>query len=90
MARQPNEMEFSDLEIEKAYRRKKLGTALVKLVISHLRDKGIRRIYGSVAKKDLEDFPQLVRWWESFDFRRGNKYDYAVSGAIAYMYLDLD
>jgi len=83
------EVEFSDVELEPPYRRKGLGTKLVKLVITRLRERGVRHIYGSVPRSALEEFPEIVQWYERLGFKNGERYPVAVPGAVAYLHLDL-
>jgi ribosomal protein S18 acetylase RimI-like enzyme len=84
-----DEMEFSDLIIEPPYRQRGLGAKLLRLVISHLREKGVKEIYGSVMGKDLKEFPNMVEWYERLGFRKGERYPYAIDDAVVYLHLDL-
>jgi GNAT superfamily N-acetyltransferase len=50
------------------YRRMGLGTHLLQFVIKKARQRGIKRIYGSLAQEDINNNPNLVRWYKKHGF----------------------
>ncbi|WP_333265830.1 GNAT family N-acetyltransferase [Microcoleus sp. S36a_B3] len=50
------------------YRRMGLGTHLLKFAIKKARQRGIKRIYGSLTQKDINNNPNLVRWYKKYGF----------------------
>ena len=50
------------------YRRRGLGTHLLKFAIKKARQRGIKRIYGSLTQKDINNNPNLVKWYKKHGF----------------------
>lgn len=73
----------------KSYRHIGLGTALLKLVVDHAREKQVKRVFGSIVKKDIDRTPDLIAWYEKRGFRRCNPYPSCVAEAVAWICLDL-
>jgi GNAT superfamily N-acetyltransferase len=50
------------------YRRRGLGTHLLKFAIKKARQRGIKRIYGSLTQEDINNNPNLVKWYKKHGF----------------------
>ena len=50
------------------YRRRGLGTHLLQFAIKKARQRGIKRICGSLTQKDINNNPNLVKWYEKHGF----------------------
>jgi GNAT superfamily N-acetyltransferase len=50
------------------YRRRGLGTHLLQFAIKKARQRGIKRIYGSLTQKDINNNPSLVKWYKKYGF----------------------
>src|SRR4028118_885751 len=50
------------------YRRRGLGTHLLKFAIKKARQRGIKRICGSLTQKDINNNPNLVKWYKKHGF----------------------
>lgn len=50
------------------YRRRGLGTHLLQFAIKKARQRGIKRIYGSLTQKDIKNNPNLVKWYKNHGF----------------------
>ena len=50
------------------YRRQGLGTHLLQFAIKKARQRGIKRIYGSLTKEDINNNPNLVKWYKTHGF----------------------
>jgi N-acetylglutamate synthase-like GNAT family acetyltransferase len=50
------------------YRRRGLGTHLLQFAIKKARQRGIMRICGSLTQKDINNNPNLVKWYEKHGF----------------------
>ncbi|MEG3973514.1 GNAT family N-acetyltransferase [Microcoleus sp. herbarium8] len=50
------------------YRRRGLGTHLLKFAIKKARQRGIKRIYGSLTQEDINNNPSLVKWYKKYGF----------------------
>jgi ribosomal protein S18 acetylase RimI-like enzyme len=50
------------------YRRMGLGTHLLQFAIKKARQRGIKRIYGSLTQEDINNNPNLVKWYEKHGF----------------------
>jgi len=51
------------------YRKKKLGTHLLRYIIELGRNEGIKKIYGSLTHKDISDNPNIVEWYQKYGFK---------------------
>ncbi|MEG4531048.1 GNAT family N-acetyltransferase [Microcoleus sp. D2_18a_D3] len=51
------------------YRQKGLGTHLLQFAIAIARQRGVRRIYGSLIQKDINNNPNLVKWYKKHGFQ---------------------
>ena len=74
----------------RSYRRRGLGTALLKSVIDLAKKKRLKHIYGSIKQKDITITPDLVKYYEKRGFKKGSPYPNCIPNAVAYMYMDLD
>ena len=72
------------------YRRRCLGSALLKFVVSKARQKDLRYIYGIFLKKDVANEPNLTQWYQKHGFSIGSATSEDISGAVARVYMDLD
>lgn len=50
------------------YRRMGLGTHLLQFAIKKARQWGIKQIYGSLTQEDINNNPNLVKWYEKHGF----------------------
>jgi ribosomal protein S18 acetylase RimI-like enzyme len=50
------------------YRRRGLGTHLLQFAIKKARQRGIKRIYGSLTQEDINNNPSLVKWYKKYGF----------------------
>ncbi|MEG4225443.1 GNAT family N-acetyltransferase [Microcoleus sp. N9_B2] len=50
------------------YRRMGLGTHLLQFAIKKARQRGIKRICGSLTEQDINNNPNLVKWYEKHGF----------------------
>jgi len=50
------------------YRRRGLGTHLLQFAIKKARQRGIKRIYGSLTQEDINNNPNLVKWYKKHGF----------------------
>jgi ribosomal protein S18 acetylase RimI-like enzyme len=50
------------------YRRMVLGTHLLQFAIKKARQHGIKRIYGSLTQEDINNNPNLVKWYKKHGF----------------------
>ena len=50
------------------YRRRGLGTHLLQFAIKKARQRGIKRICGSLTQEDINNNPNLVKWYEKHGF----------------------
>lgn len=51
------------------YRQKGLGTHLLQFAIAIARQRGCRRIYGSLTQEDINNNPNLVKWYNKHGFQ---------------------
>ncbi|HEY0862633.1 MAG TPA: GNAT family N-acetyltransferase [Lacunisphaera sp.] len=51
------------------YRRRGLGAALLDQVLVHARECGCRKVTGIISIFDLEEFSELIAWYERFGFQ---------------------
>jgi len=50
------------------YRRRGLGTHLLQFAIKKARQREIKRIYGSLTQEDINNNPNLVKWYKKHGF----------------------
>ena len=50
------------------YRRRGLGTHLLQFAIKKARQRGIKRICGSLTQEDINNNPNLVKWYKKHGF----------------------
>ena len=50
------------------YRRMGLGSHLLQFAIKKIRQRGIKRICGSLAQEDINNNPNLVKWYKKHGF----------------------
>lgn len=74
----------------KNYRRKGLGTELLKLLLDLARENRVKQVRGSIVKLDTIRTLNLIEWYEKRGFRKGPPYPGCIKTAIAWIYLDLD
>lgn len=51
------------------YRQRGLGTHLLQFAIARARQRGIKRIYGSLTQEDINNNPNLVKWYQKHGFQ---------------------
>lgn len=52
----------------KYYRRLGLGTATLEFLIKYVKEKGIKKIHGSITQRDLDANPNLIKWYQDNGF----------------------
>jgi len=85
-----NDMIGQDFEVEKHFRRARLGTSLLNLAIAYAKRKGLQHIFGSVVTKDLSDTPDLLKFYEKRGFKRVSGYPGSLANAVVCLSMDLD
>jgi len=71
------------------YRRRGLGTELLRFAIAQARRCGIGRIYGSLMQEDIASNPNLVDWYKKHGFHIVPPTSENVPGAVMGIYMDL-
>jgi GNAT superfamily N-acetyltransferase len=51
------------------YRRIGLGTHLLQFAVKKARQRGIKRICGSLTQEDINNNPNLVKWYSKHGFK---------------------
>jgi len=51
------------------YRQRGLGTHLLQFAIARARQRGFKRIYGSLTQEDINNNPNLVKWYKKHGFQ---------------------
>jgi len=75
---------------KQTYRRRGLGTVLLKSVIACARKDGIKRIRGSVVKSSMVHNPRILQWYQENGFDVVEATSQEIPGSIARICLDLD
>jgi RimJ/RimL family protein N-acetyltransferase len=52
----------------KSYRNLGLGTATLEFLIKYVKEKGIKKLHGSITQDDLNDNPKLIKWYQDNGF----------------------
>jgi hypothetical protein len=52
----------------KSYRKLGLGTTTLKFLIKYVKEKGIKKIHGSITQDDLDANPNLIKWYRDNGF----------------------
>ena len=52
----------------KCYQRLELGTTTLKFLIKYIKEKGIKKLHGSITQDDLKSKPNLIKWYQSNGF----------------------
>jgi hypothetical protein len=52
----------------KCYQRLGLGTATLKFLIKYVKEKGIKKLHGSITQRDLNANPKLIKWYQDNGF----------------------
>lgn len=52
----------------KSYRKLGLGTATLKFLIKYVKEKGIKKLHGSITQRDLNANPTLIKWYRDNGF----------------------
>jgi len=74
----------------KNYRRKGLGTELLKSLVKFARENNVKQICGSIVRTDIIRTPNLIEWYKERGFREGPPYRGCIKEAITWIYLDLN
>ncbi|WP_324664290.1 GNAT family N-acetyltransferase [Dehalococcoides mccartyi] len=74
---------------KRCYRGQGLGTVLLKLAIGTGKKKNLKRICGSIVRKDVDRTPDLIEFYERHGFKKISSYPSCLADAIAYICLDL-
>lgn len=72
------------------YRRKGLGSYLLKFIINLAKNQGIKKIYGSLTEQDIEANPNLINWYQKYGFKLEAPTSEEVETAKYRICLDLD
>ena len=72
------------------YRRRGLGTHLLKFAIKKARQRGIKRIYGSLTQEDINNNPNLVKWYKKHGFEIFPPSQENIENAVFGISLDLE
>jgi ribosomal protein S18 acetylase RimI-like enzyme len=71
------------------YRRIGLGTHLLQFAIARARQRGVRRICGSLTQKDINNNPNLVKWYKKHGFEIVPPSQENIENAVFGICLDL-
>jgi GNAT superfamily N-acetyltransferase len=52
----------------KSYRKLGLGTVTLKFLIKYVKEKGIKKLHGSITQDDLNANPKLIKWYQDNGF----------------------
>ena len=52
----------------KSYRRLGLGTATLEFLIKYVKEKGIKKLHGSIYQNDHDANPKLIEWYHDHGF----------------------
>ena len=52
----------------KCYQRLGLGTATLEFLIKYVKEKGIKKLHGSITQDDLNANPKLIKWYQDNGF----------------------
>ena len=72
------------------YRRMGLGTHLLQFAIKKARQRGIKQIYGSLTQEDINNNPNLVKWYEKHGFAILPPSQENIENAVCGISLDLE
>jgi GNAT superfamily N-acetyltransferase len=72
------------------YRRRGLGTHLLQFAIKKARQRGIKRIYGSLTQEDINNNPNLVKWYKKHGFEILPPSQENIENAVFGISLDLE
>lgn len=75
--------------VAKSYRRRGLGSALLKQVVEHAREKSLKRIYGAIIEEDIARTPDLLTRYERRGFRKCDRYPCSIRKAVAFLCMEL-
>ena len=71
------------------YRPRGLGTYLLQFAIKKARQRGIKRIYGSLTPEDINNNPNLVKWYKKHGFEILPPSQENIENAVCGISLDL-
>ncbi len=59
------------------YRCQGLGSALINCLVQYAREHGIRSLHGEVFRPDLDNNPNLLKWYQNrgFEIKKPSLYD---------------
>lgn len=69
------------------YQRRGLGTALLRVIITHARAHGCRQIVGMISQVDLDRFSTLPGWYARFGFVYSPKPDGGIIKGLLHLVL---
>jgi len=72
------------------YRRRGLGTHLLQFAIKKARQRGIKRIYGSLTQEDINNNPNLVKWYKKHGFEILSPSQENIENTVFGISLDLE
>ena len=67
--------------VETSFRRRGIGTRILRRFLQEADAAGVREIWGSISARDLGDWPELLRWYERHGFVIEEPDDGCVKGA---------
>jgi len=71
------------------YRKRGLGSFLLKFLIHSARSKGVKQIFGWVVERDLAHQTHLLRWYRKYGFQVVAPTPEAPPDTVAKIYLDI-
>jgi GNAT superfamily N-acetyltransferase len=74
---------------KKCYRSQGLGTALLKLAVDTGKKKNLKRICGSIMRKDIDRIPNLIEFYERRGFKRISSYPGCLANALVCICMEL-
>ena len=72
------------------YRRRGLGSALLKSLIHHARTKNAQQLYGNVFEQDVQNNPKLLYWYQKHGFEIREIPEGDREDVVANIHLDLN
>jgi hypothetical protein len=71
----------------KSYRKLGLGNATLKFLIKYVKEKGIKKLHGSITQDDLNANPKLIKWYQDNGFTVETLTAQEIDNSVAIIYL---
>lgn len=71
------------------YRRRGLGSALLRCLINHARARNAQHLYGNVFEQDIQNNPKLLQWYQANGFEIREVPEGDREDIVAHIHLDL-